>query len=89
MINGRANLGKASMDLVFSNVHPSVVLYVEPTKKALAEKLVVIASEFVTFPAPQTQLVQLPAPSTSSNEGLVAMMWAKSGFDAQIFISTQ
>jgi hypothetical protein len=87
MLSGRANMGKDCMDLVWSNVHPSVVLYIDPANKALADKLVEIASEFVTFPNPQTQLVHLPAPSTSSNDGLVAMIWAKSGFDAQIFIS--
>ncbi len=87
MLTGRVGMGVSSMDLVFNPVHPSVVLYIDPAKKGLAEKLVRIASEFVTFPQPQTQLVQLPAPSTSNKEGIVAMMWAKSGFDAQIFIS--
>jgi hypothetical protein len=87
MLNGRANMGRERMDLVWSNVHPSVVLYIDPAKKALAEKLVGIASEFVTFPNPQTQLVNLPPPSTSTQEGLVSMIWAKSGFDAQIYIS--
>jgi hypothetical protein len=80
---GRVNWGTDRMVLGENASYFSSVIYTDPTKKAIADKLVTIVSKYVTLHQPQPEFARLPPPSTSVVDNF-RMIWDLSGIDAQI-----
>lgn len=81
---GRVNWGSERMTT--GDIYASSVIYTDPSKKAIADKLVPIVSRYVTLHQPQPEFVPLPT-SSPMRPGSWALYWELGGFDAQVFIS--